>query len=881
MGKYLKLEEARTNPAIILIDGSSGTENVLLNLISEQLKDSFNLYGLTTKKVPSYVERLSLLSIHFLDKLAKEPSFAIIFLEQLSQKRKTFELIEKLTKGKTIVVVVVSFRAIEEFIDLLQACKGKKGVVFVLLGDVFGSQFKKSALTRVISKGLAEKEIVLSGDDLSPLFPISQEDVLSGLQQIMFGSKDSYFIYALFYDHPQTSISLSHVLKRLEPELSITFDKKAFVFPDGKSREEKDQFIKQKLGVSIRPLEESFLGFEKSVQKLLEGKTSLYVPSKRRLKIKVTKKSTVSATGKIIAYIMFSFFLFLTCSFVLFFGSLLEFKKGMKALSSGDITASKKEFLTAKNMYQPSQEVIKFISSIPTLFGQNEPLRYFNMYSIFISEVEQVTSILEKSLSKNSSVSKEDIKNITSSVFNFFFLNQELSDAKITDYLNPKRAELPSSFFSVLYVLPSLLGYDSPKSYLILLQNNNELRPTGGFIGSVASLTLNKGKIENLKIQDVYDLDGQLKGHIEPPYIVRRYLQPHLYLRDSNFNPEFSDSASSSALLYNLESGETIDGVVAIDTEVLKALVEIEGSITIPGQEKQLTSNNIVSVLQDSIQENFFPGSAQKKLILNALMSHIIADLEQDEKKKLLFLQKLSKLLIEKHVLVSFAKPSLEKAFIASSFAGSLTDNRIVDKKTVSDFFSLNEANIGVNKSNEFVSRKVEYSVLLKSAELDSDALVSFTNSSKDDYKSYVRFIVPENANLLKIIIDGADQEIIPAVINPEVYERKGFQAPEGLEVDQSSSGGKKFIGFLINVKPSAVMRVRILYKSPTPPSEEDFSVYSLLFIKQPGTTTYPLSVLFQTDGSYKMKNQGSSPFLFDGKINSDKEIKSSLLRVK
>lgn len=881
MGKYLKLEETRIKPAILFVDTSTGKENILLNLSSEQLKDSFSIYALTTKKIPSFIERLSLLSVHFLDKLTKEPSYALIFLDESSQKRKMFEVIDKLSKGKTLIIVLIPFRKVEEFIDLLQACKGKKGVTFALLGDVFGTQFKASDLTKVLYKALTEREIMLSGDDLSPLFPISQEDVIAGIQQVMFGSRDSSLTYAFFYDHPQTLISLSHVLKRLEPELSITFGKKAFVFPDGSGREEKERYIKQKLGTVVGSLESSFTGFEKSVQVLLQGKLPLYTPSKRRLQMTVSKKSTASLVSRILGYSMFSFFLFLACSFILFFASLVEFKNGIKALSAGDIGKSKKAFEISRNLYAPSQELVAFICTIPTLFGKNEPLEYLNMYNVFTSEVNQVTSILENSLSKNPSVSKDDVKKITASVFNFFFLTQELSDKKINDYINLQKAQIPSNFFSVLYVLPSLLGYDSPKSYLILLQNDNELRPTGGFIGSVASVSINKGKIENLKIQDVYDLDGQLKGHIEPPYIIRRYLQPHLYLRDSNFNPEFADSASSSALLYNLESGENIDGVMAIDTEVLKTLLEIEGKVTLSGQTESLTPENAAGVLQNTIQDNFFPGSAQKKMVLNELMGRIVSDLEHDERKKLLFLQKLPTLLSEKHILVSFAKPSLEKAFVASSFAGSLADTRLTDKNTISDFFSLNEANIGVNKANQSVSRKIEYSALLKKFVLDSDVLVTLTNSSQDMYKSYVRFIVPENANLLKISIDGKDQNIVAAIVNPETYEKKGFKPPAGLEVDQEKNNGKKYIGFIVEVNPGSVRRIRVLYENSLDAAQNDFSKYSLLFIKQPGTLSYPLSVLLQTDGTYSVKNSSTSQFLFDGQIKEDKEISIDLLRAK
>ncbi|KKU82477.1 MAG: hypothetical protein UY10_C0032G0013, partial [Microgenomates group bacterium GW2011_GWA2_47_8] len=55
-------------------------------------------------------------------------------------------------------------------------------------------------------------------------------------------------------------------------------------------------------------------------------------------------------------------------------------------------------------------------------------------------------------------------------------------------------------------------GFDGQKTYLILLQNSMELRPAGGFIGSIATLGIEDGFMETPVVQDVYALDGQLKG---------------------------------------------------------------------------------------------------------------------------------------------------------------------------------------------------------------------------------------------------------------------------------------------------------------------------------------------------------------------------------
>ena len=113
------------------------------------------------------------------------------------------------------------------------------------------------------------------------------------------------------------------------------------------------------------------------------------------------------------------------------------------------------------------------------------------------------------------------------------------------------------------------------------------------------------------------------------------------------------------------------------------------------------------------------------------------------------------------------------------------------------------------------------------------------------------------------------------------MYEKKGFRPPAGLEVDQEKDNGKKYIGFIIEVSPNSEKRVRVLYENLLDTSQHDFSKYSLLFIKQPGTLYYPFSALLQTDGTYTVKNSTSTPFLYDGQIKGDKEISADLLRAK
>jgi hypothetical protein len=66
-------------------------------------------------------------------------------------------------------------------------------------------------------------------------------------------------------------------------------------------------------------------------------------------------------------------------------------------------------------------------------------------------------------------------------------------------------------------VAPALLGQDGPRTYLILAQNNHELRPTGGFISGAGFVRLAGGQITELKLSDSYSVDNWQQPHPPAP----------------------------------------------------------------------------------------------------------------------------------------------------------------------------------------------------------------------------------------------------------------------------------------------------------------------------------------------------------------------------
>lgn len=130
----------------------------------------------------------------------------------------------------------------------------------------------------------------------------------------------------------------------------------------------------------------------------------------------------------------------------------------------------------------------------------------------------------------------------------------------------------------LIKVLPSLLGESKEKKYLVLFQNDKELRPTGGFITAYAIFSIDKGIIHVDKSDDIYNLDATVKGKQRAMYPLTAYLPdvPLFNLRDANLSADYVASMKTFMNMYNNSSEAVpVDGVIAIDTNVLVSTIKI------------------------------------------------------------------------------------------------------------------------------------------------------------------------------------------------------------------------------------------------------------------------------------------------------------------
>lgn len=384
---------------------------------------------------------------------------------------------------------------------------------------------------------------------------------------------------------------------------------------------------------------------------------------------------------------------------------------------------------------------------------------------------------------------------------------------------------------SIASELPLLLGKDKPTTYLVLFQNNMELRPTGGFIGSFAVLTFDSGRLADTSVSDVYAADGQLKGHVEPPFPIKNYLgEANWYLRDSNWDADFPVSAARAEWFLDKEINKAVDGVVGVDLEVAKNFLGVLGPIGLPDFNMTIDEENLYEKIQSEVEGNFFPGSYKKTNLLTSLTRELMAQISNIPQEKYLdFAKSLTKNLEERHIQVFVHNRRAQAAVTPMGFDGSVTQPTC-SGNCYADWLGMVEANVGVNKANYFLKRNAFLQVSLTSNSIKRFLTLRLENGANPAlgeagrYKTYVRVMVPKTSEVNSVELLSSSQR---ETLTPEIEEIRG----------------RKEAGVLVEVLPGEEKEIVFSWEEQTQLDFSQNGEYRLYWRKQAGTDSDPISI--------------------------------------
>ena len=672
----------------------------------------------------------------------------------------------------------------------------------------------------------------------------------------------------IFFCYPKfkpTLLSIAHTFQKIEPNIKIDFVKQAKI-------NEKTQ----KISLEGKYLIDDSYNLYQAIKKIdLNIKNSIN-PQGHLLKDSQSEKGSKMSyifTGMILTIIFF-FIMPLLSTLVFALAGSLFLNNFKNEIVSENFALAKNHASASRNFFNLSKTSLNLLERQASFLGQDTRLEFISENINQGLEIANTSFVLLDSLDSIKNVAlgssknpKQDFLKATDDLKNALVIYQKQKQlGNIPDSIDSKLKEINSFTSSTIDVWPEILGFNGKKTYLLLFQNNMELRPGGGFIGYYGILTLDKGQVVSFKINDVYDADGQLKNHVEPPYAIRRYLPSvNWFLRDSNFNTDFAKNALSAAVFLNSETRQIVDGVIGVDLFFVKNLLSVTGPVKVLDYNETVNSKNFFKVTSSYAQDNFTRESAQKKDFLRSLFKSISQKISENKDISYLnLLQSLAASLAEKHI----------------SFA-------------LNDFISFSEANLGANKVNFYIERDVSQAIsIANDGSIAEQLSIVYKNNAQKSlgkqgvYKNYLRIIVPQGTILKNVKIDGKDQKIVDAILDPTVYEKKGFLPPTGLEVEKSNESGKTIFGFLTIIEPESTKAINITYIPAYKLNmlKPNFS-YSLKIIKQPGIDFFPYEFSLKLPENLTTVNlpkeikQNNDTLLFTAEISRDKEINIDLTK--
>lgn len=421
-----------------------------------------------------------------------------------------------------------------------------------------------------------------------------------------------------------------------------------------------------------------------------------------------------------------------------------------------------------------------------------------------------------------------------------------------------KRKNLNSWFWLIILVLTllslSLFGLKAASNklsmlkmfkggkYLVLFQNNAEARPTGGFIGSFAIITFQNYRVKNIDFNaNISKLDkAYTADHIVPPPAPLEMISGGRWaMRDSNFAVSFPEAAQKVAWFYNQETGESVDGVIALNASVLQDFLSRTGPINLTDQNITITKDNFFTELTTQIESDYYSVQANQqanepKSIIKDMMPEVFKRVTSQNKFGLVNF--VLKEINQKQILFYANDNMVEQAILKSNWGGAV-------KNSQSDYLQVNIANLGGAKSSLNVKDSFLYTTENQNGTLSSSLTISRTHTGTGVWPdgtniSWIRVLVPNGSTLQKVLIDNVDVT---------------SQVEIGTEAD------KTYFGFWQTIKPQTSSVVTLQYTLPNTVSADK---YQLLLQKQPGNPGDLVKVM------------GMGKLLFNDVLNTDVTLK-------
>lgn len=412
---------------------------------------------------------------------------------------------------------------------------------------------------------------------------------------------------------------------------------------------------------------------------------------------------------------------------------------------------------------------------------------------------------------------------------------------------------------------------------IVLLQNPNEPRSTGGFMGSFIVIDFTKTEI-SWKFQDIYSIDRKIPENklvLTPDWF--QGLSKYLSLRDANFWPDFSTSSGEIRNLFMLAGEKAPGTIVAVTPELVKVWLELIEGTRLSKWGVDFTPENFDLVLQFLVESKIQGRWGVKQPIME-LFRQMIApySISRITPEKIAAID-WKTFLVEKHILASSRDMKLQDTFEKWGIAGYVKQEVDADNFLAFDFIS-----IGANKSEKFVWSRLEHnSLIAPDGAVENTLKITRTHALKDgeisqqlgekNWSQNVRDLLTpdivwklgagENRTMLRVWVPY-DAEFISGI------------SPSGV-VRAVSRAEKDFtmLEIPMNVLPGETLTAEVKYKTRIERGSQSWRPYNLQLVGTPARRQTKLISTISTLDNGKFTadtmNIGAPIDLVDGNVRA------------
>ncbi len=451
----------------------------------------------------------------------------------------------------------------------------------------------------------------------------------------------------------------------------------------------------------------------------------------------------------------------------------------------------------------------------------------------------------------------------------------------LIDKVDPLLLSMQGAFpvddvLAIARLAPRLLGAigNGPQTYLIMVQNEDELRPTGGFLSAVGLMEFENGKLTNLSFESSELVDDFSKPYPKAPWQLDTYMMAEMLLfRDANWFTNFPTTVEWVRFLYAYSRPQAIQGVIAVDQHMLVELLRQVGPLQVEGVTELISTDNVLQYMRSAKEQKPPEGEATQSWDRKQFISRLAGPLQ----KKLIasdsdtlqgVIKTLIQLLDEKHILLLSDDPEMNELLARRSWDGA------IHPATASDFLMVVDSNVGFNKTNAVMQIVQDYRIDLSDVlQPKAQLTIQHTNNAagtseciqahvsreatraeidyriSDCYWSYLRIYTPAATE----IIASTPHQI------PAAWSLREKEIPARTDVLQEEIPGVQAFGTLLVVPTAQSLETSFTYHLPpsiiTYDSQNNRWRYRLKVQKQPGTLAIPFTIHIRLPVGMKVIN--------------------------